>query len=153
MRNSQLAKKFDPQTDVAEVAKATGLPEEDIRLGVLDLVGHGLVEEMKTLSPSGAFWPNTGLFVEFDAHFLDFDPKQDAIAVANWLVTQKIEGIEITKLAEQFPDWPPRRLNSALNYLDGAKLIQPLKALDSGPWVMVVLRVTDHTRRFVRDHG
>jgi hypothetical protein len=55
-------------------------------------------------------------------------------------------------LAEQFPDWPPRRLNSALNYLDGAKLVEPLKALDSGPWVMVCLRVTDQTRWFVRDH-
>jgi len=48
---------------------------------------------------------------------------------------------------------PPRRSNSARNYLDGAKLIQPLKALNSGPWVMVVLRVTDYMRRFVRDHG
>jgi hypothetical protein len=59
----------------------------------------------------------------------------------------------VAKLAEQFPDWPPRRLNSALNYLDDAKLVHPLKAMDSGPWVMVCLRVTDHTRRFVRDHG
>jgi len=153
VRNSKLAKKFDPQTDMAEVSKATGLPEEDIRLGVLDLVANGLVEESKSLSPSGAFWPKTSLFVEFDQHFLDFNPKQDAIAVANWLVSQKIEGIEIKKLAEHFPEWPPRRLNSALNYLDGAKLIQPLKAVDSGRWVMVLLRVTDHTRRFVRDHG
>jgi hypothetical protein len=153
VRNSELAKKFDPQTNVTEVAQATELPEEDIRLGVLDLAGNGMVEESKSLSRNGAFWPNTSLFVEFDRHFLDFNPKQDAIAVANWLVSQKIEGIEIKKLAEHFPEWPPRRLNSALNYLDGAKLVQPLKALDSGPWVMMLLRVTDHTRRFVRDHG
>jgi hypothetical protein len=31
--------------------------------------------------------------------------------------------------------------------------IQPLKALNSGPWVMAVLRVTDHPRRSVREHG
>jgi hypothetical protein len=153
VRNSEFAKKFDPQTNVTEVAQTTGLPEEDIRLGLLDLVGNGLVEQSKSLSGSCAFWPNTSLFVEFDQHFLDFSPKQDAIAVANWLVSQGIEGIEINKLAEHFPEWLPRRLNSALNYLDGAKLVQPLKALNSSPWVMMFLRVTDHTRRFVRDHG
>jgi len=40
------------------------------------------------------------------------------------------------------------RTNSALNYLEGGKLIHTLNALDSGPWVMVMLRITDHTRRF-----
>jgi hypothetical protein len=153
VRNSKLASKFDPQTDVAEVAQATGLPEIDVRLGVLDLVGAGLIEESKSHGPNGAFWPTTSLFVEFDQHFRDFNPKQDAIAVANWLLSQNIEAIEIKKLAEQFSEWPPRRLNSTLNYLDGAKVIQSLKALDSGPWVMVHLRVTDHTRRFVRDNS
>ena len=61
--------------------------------------------------------------------------------------------VGIADLAAQLSDWTPRRLNSALNYLDAAKLIQPLRALDSGPWTMVCLRVTDQTRRFVRDHG
>jgi len=36
---------LDPQTDVAQVAAATGLPKDDIRLGVLDLKDNGLVEE------------------------------------------------------------------------------------------------------------
>jgi TIR domain len=153
VRTSELGKKCDPQVAVADVAKATGLPEEDVRLGVLDLVGNGLVEESEALGRSGAFWPTTSLFVEFDQYFLDFNPKQDAIAIANFLISQKIEAIDIKDLAEKFSDWPPRQLNSALNYLDDAKLIHPLKAMDPGPWVMVCLRVTDHTRRFVRDHG
>jgi hypothetical protein len=55
--------------------------------------------------------------------------------------------------SKHFPDWPVRRLNSALNYLDNAKLIHPLKALDSSPWTTVCLHVTDRTRRFARDHG
>jgi TIR domain len=79
VRNSKLGRKFDPQTDVAKTARATGLPEENIRLGMLDLVGFGLVEERKTLSPSGMFWPTPGLFVEFDEQFLEFSPRQDAI--------------------------------------------------------------------------
>jgi hypothetical protein len=152
VRSSKLGRKFDPQVTVASVAQATGLPEEDIRLGVLDLSGNGLLERSRSIG-SDAFWPTNSLFVEFDRHFLDFNSEQDAVAIANWLVSQKIEAIDIRNLAEQFPDWLPRRLNSALNYLDDAKLVHPLKALDSGPWVMVCLRVTDHTRRFVRDHG
>jgi hypothetical protein len=152
VRTSKLGRKFDPQVDVARVAQATELPEEDIRLGVLDLADSGLVERSRGIG-SDAFWPTNSLFVEFDRHFLEFNNEQDAIAIANWLISQKIEAIEIKELAEQFPSWPPRRLNSTLNYLDDAKLIQTLKALDSGPWAMVCLRVTDHTRRFVRDHG
>ena len=152
VRNSEFGRKFDPQATIATVAQATGLPEENVSLGVLDLVESGLVERSKTIS-SDSFWPQIGLFVEFDRHFLDFNPKQDALAVATWLVSQKIEGIDAAKLAEQFPDCSARRLNSALNYLDEAKLIQPLKAMGSGPWVMVHLRVTDRTRRFVRDQA
>ena len=153
VRNSKHGRKFDPQVRIAGVAEATGLPEEDIRLGMLDLESSSLVERSRERGPNATFYPTTGLFVEFDQHFLDFNPKQDAIAVANWLVSQKIEGIDIKDLAAHFSDWQPRRLNSALNYLTGAKLIHPLEALGSNPWVMIHLNVTDHTRRFVRDHG
>jgi hypothetical protein len=140
---------LDPQATVAHVAQATTLPEEDVRLGVLDLADAGLVKAIS----SDSFWPTTELFVEFDRHFLNFDSERDAIAIANWLINQKIESISIAQLAPHFVEWPPRRLNSALSYLDEAKLIHPLKALDSAPWMMMALHVTDHTRRFVRDHG
>ena len=153
VRNSKHGRHFDPQARVATVAEATGLPEEDIRLGVLDLEGAGLIKRSLERSPTAPFGPTIGLFVEFDQYFLDFIPKEDATAVANWLVSQKIQRIEIEKLAEHFPDWRPRRLNGALNYLDDAKLIDSFKALNSGDWCMSHLRVTDHTRRFVRDHG
>jgi hypothetical protein len=152
VRTSKHGRKFDPQVTAASVAEATGLPEEDIRIGLLDLADSGLIERSRSLS-SDAFWPTNSLFVEFDRHFLDFDSEQDAVTIANRLVSQKIEFIGIDDLAALFSDWTPRRLNSALNYLDDAKLIQPLKALDSGPWTMKCLRVTDQTRRFVRDHG
>jgi hypothetical protein len=152
VRTSELGRKFDPQVTIASVALATGLPEEDIRIGVLDLADSGLVERSQGLG-SDAFWPTNSLFVEFDRHFLDFNSEQDAVAIANRLVSQKIEFISIADLAGLFPEWTPRRLNSALNYLDDAKLVQPLKAMDPGPWTMVCLRVTDQTRRFVRDRG
>ncbi|WP_395714853.1 toll/interleukin-1 receptor domain-containing protein [Reyranella sp.] len=153
VRNSKLGRHFDPQARAATVAEATGLPEEDIRLGVLDLEGAGLIKRSLERNPNASFGPTIGLFVEFDQYFLEFNPKTDAVSVANWLVSQEIQKMFIEELAKHFPDWSPRRLNSALNYLDDAKLIDSFKALNSGDWCMSHLRITDHTRRFVRDHG
>lgn len=153
VRNSQCGGEMDPQANVAVVTAATGLPAEDVELGVLDLSEAGLVKCLRGMMSLECFWPETGLFVEFDQHFLGFDNRRDAIAVANWLVSQKIDGIGIAELAQHFPDWPVRRLNSALNYLDDAKLIDPLKAVDSSPWTMHCLHVSNRTRRFARDHG
>jgi hypothetical protein len=98
------------------MALALNLPEEDIRLGALDLADSGLIERSKEISGT-RFWPTTSLFVEFDRHFLDFDNEKDAVALANWLVSQNIEMIKIDELASHFPDWAQRRMNSALNYL------------------------------------
>jgi len=153
VRNSECGGEMDPQANVATVCAATRLPEEDVELGVLDLSESGLVKCLRGMMSLECFWPETGLFVEFDQHFLGFDSRRDAVAVANWLVSQKIDGINIAELAPHFPDWPVRRLNSALNYLDNAKLVHPLKAADSSPWTMHCLYVTDRTRRFARDHG
>lgn len=144
--------KFDPQTTVAKVATATGLPEEDVRLGVLDLSDSGLIECYG--HDRARFWPLTSLFVEFDRHFLDFDNSKDAIAVANRLVSEGQRGVVIAdELALWFPDWPVRRLNSALAYLEDSKVVDALHTLGEGPWVMYQVYVTDRTRRFVRDHG
>ena len=82
-----------------------------------------------------------------------FNNESDAKALANWLVSKSIDKIEIDELAAHFPEWTQRRMNSALNHLHDAKLIDLTIVLNQGPWVMKQLRVTDHTRRFVRDHG
>jgi hypothetical protein len=146
VRNSENGCEMEPQSDIEEASAATGLPEEDVRLGVLDLERHaGIGTDM--------FWPKVGLFVEFDRHFLGFDNQADAVAVANLVTSESADGVDVSELAKRFPDWSVRRLNSALNYLDAAKLVQPLKSIGQGPWSMVCFNVTDRTRRFVRDHG
>lgn len=152
VRNSALGRKFDPQVTTDELAQKIGLPDSDVRIGVLDLSEAGLVERSKEYG-SKRCWPTTSLFVEFDQYFLDFNNENDAKTLANWLVSNDVDKIEIEELASHFPDWTPRRVNSALNYLDDAKLINSIVALGQGPWVMSGLRVTDRTLRFVRDHG
>jgi hypothetical protein len=152
VRNSKLGRKLDPQVTMDEIARDIGLPEGDVRLGVLDLTEVGLVERSNEID-SKRLWPTTSLFVEFDRHFLDFNNENDAKALTNWLVSKDVGMIEIDELAPHFPEWTQRRMNSALNYLHDAKLITPVIVFGQGPWVMKHLRVTDHTRRFVRDHG
>ncbi|MER8600508.1 hypothetical protein NKI41_29985 [Mesorhizobium sp. M0601] len=152
VRQSKHGSKFDPQVSVSEVAVALELPEEDVRLAVLDLREAGLVEESAELR-SEAFWPTSGLFVEFDRHFLDFDNEQDAIAIANWVVSNGVATIVIDDLSKTFPDWPPRCLNSALSFLEGGALINARHFINQKSWVMHSLTVTDRTRRFARDHG
>ncbi|RWI48090.1 MAG: TIR domain-containing protein [Mesorhizobium sp.] len=152
VRKSKQGTKFDPQIHVSQVAEALGFPEGDVRLAILDLSEAGLVEESATID-SEAFWPTPGLFVEFDRHFLDFDNEQDAIAVANWVISNGARSIKIDDLSKNFPDWLPRRMNSALSFLEEGALIQAQHILDQKPWAMHSLTVTDRTRRFVRDHG
>ena len=152
VRSSNNGTKFDPRTTPGVVAAATGMPEEDIRIGLLDLVEAGFVEFSGEIS-SRSFWPTARLFIEFDRHFLDFDNEQDAVAIANWLISQNIQVIRIVDLAPYFTEWSVRRLNSALSYLDDARVVDALKAVGGAPWVMTALSVTDRTRRFVRNHG
>ncbi len=152
VRNSKVGQDMDPQADVSTLAIATGLPEEDIRLGILDLKDAGLVGQTASLGGFIIVWPKPGLFVEFDKHFLELDSRADAVALANWVVGQKFESVGAEDIAASFPEWPRRRLNSALNYLSEAKVVGAHSALGSG-WAFFAISVTDNTRRFVRDNS
>jgi TIR domain len=150
VRVSENGTEFDPVVSVADVAQATGLPDEDVRLGRLELEESGLIERSAEIG-SDAFWPTKRLFVDFDRHFLDFDNKRDATTLAHWLVSANADNVDIAELAKHFPEWPARRMNSALNYLEAGNTIKAHSALGQAPWTMSFLRVTDRTRRFVRD--
>jgi hypothetical protein len=154
VRRSRDGRPMDPQARVAEIAAATELPEEDVRLGVLDLTEAGLIERSKEISRDPAFWPLKGLFVEFDRHFMGFDTEGDALALARRAISEGEECIVVADtLPLWFPDWSVRRLNSALAYLEDGRLIEAFRAIGGGPWLMVEMTITDRTRRFVRNHG
>lgn len=152
VRSSQTGRSTDPEVTPASVAEATGLPLRDVKLAVLDLDDGGLVSRDDVIG-SDSFWPRSGLFVEFDRHFMDFNNRDDAVAIANLLVSEDVEEISAGDLAARYPDWQPRRLNSALNYLDDMKAVTAHRYMDGGPWVVSELEVTERTLRFVRDNG
>jgi hypothetical protein len=152
VRSSKNGLKFDPQTDPERVAAETGLPIGEVRLGKMELQDWALVEETKTIGEE-SFWPLEPLFVEFDRHILDFDNEKDAAAIAARLVNEDVRQIEMRELATRYPDWAPRRINSAIAYLYHNNAVRRFDAMGTAPYVTYAVAVTDRTRLFVRDHS
>jgi hypothetical protein len=152
VQKSKAGHEMDPQADVETIARETNLPEEDVRLGILDLHEAGLTGQTAGYDGPMWVWPKSGLFVEFDKHFLGLNSKGDAVAIANWLVSEKLDSVGAEDIAANFPEWTHRRLNSALNYLSEAKIVRAHSALGTG-WAFFAISVTDRTLRFVRDNS
>jgi len=150
VKNSQHGTKFDPQMNTKGLAEALGMPIEDVRLGKLDLLDAGVIEESGEVGLDPFFWPQEALFVEFDRFFMDFDNEKDAVELANRLLSEKIEVLDTEDLAARFPSWTVRRMNSALVYLDAAGAIGTLDVC-GGPYITPEVRVTDRTRKFARN--
>lgn len=151
VRVSEFGLPMDPEMTLAQLTDATGLPAREVKLGVLDLVDAGLLERDEVIG-SNAIWPTAALFVEFDRYFMGFNNRTDAIAIANLLVSEDVEEIEIDDLAGRLPDWSARRINSALSYLEGLNAIEAQRYYGADQWAMSEVGVTDRTLRFVRDN-
>lgn len=139
----------DPILSLAEIQAATGLAEEDARLGVLELKDAGHLWEGAV---RGNYAPEGPLFAEFAGVFLPFDPSEDATAVAVRLVGESERVTDTMALAENL-GWDPRRLNCAVCYLQQAGAIEQRHALANKPWRAVQLIRTDETLRFARSRS
>lgn len=139
----------DPIVTVEQLAAATGLDLDDVKVAVLDLKDAGYLWEGGL---AGHIAADRALFVEFDEAYMPFSPAEDARAVANRMVTaeDRVSGTQV--LAEAL-GWAPRRMNSAICYLERAGVIETRHALASKPWRSVQLIRTDRTLRFARNHG
>jgi len=146
---SENAMPQDPIRTVEQLAAATGLQIDDVRVAVLDLKDAGYLWEGAI---PGHVAAERGLFVEFDEAFMSFSPAEDARVVANRMVSADERVIETSRLAEELA-WPPRRMNSVICYLERAGVIETRHALASKPWRSVQLIRTDRTLRFARSHG
>uniref|UniRef100_UPI001952C053 hypothetical protein n=1 Tax=Enterobacter roggenkampii TaxID=1812935 RepID=UPI001952C053 len=62
----------------AKIQQENLLPMHDVRIGVLDLTGAGLLEKQNYIGGEGHIWPKVDLFVTFDADFMDWSPEKDA---------------------------------------------------------------------------
>lgn len=139
----------DPLTTFDEIVAATGLSQDDVRIALLDLKNAGYLWEANI---AGHYSPECALFVDFDEEFMSFSPKEDAVIVANRMMEGADRAIDTRLIAEEL-GWEPRRMNSAICYLERAGVIRERHALASAPWRAVQLIRTDETLRFVRSRA
>lgn len=149
VRNSEHAQSMDPQADYSTIEQATGLPRVDVRIGVLDLAGAGLIEKRDYLGSESALWPKSDLFVTFDKMFMDWDPEQDARDLAVRLLNLDIDYIDCEEIAQSL-GWPARRFNPAIGYLVSARVVTSHEYMGGGAFWPPAVSVGDELLRFVR---
>ncbi|GGE06180.1 hypothetical protein GCM10011515_27090 [Tsuneonella deserti] len=139
----------DPIKTLDELIAETGLSEDDARIAVLDLKNAGYLWEANL---RGHYAPERAMFTDFDEEFMPFSPQEDAAIVANRMLEGTERAYETKLLAEEL-GWEPRRMNSAICYLQRAGAIKDRQALAGGPWRAVQLIRTDETLRFARSRA
>lgn len=142
---------LDPIVEREAIVTATGLPDDDVRLALLDLYDAGMLWQSDSFGDDSVA-PEGAMFVEFDASVMDFDPRTDALTIANRVLNDEHRSESVPSLAEML-DWPPRRMNSAICYLERAGAIDTRNTFGADPWRVWQLDATDKTLRFSRNHN
>jgi len=149
VRSSKHAQSMDPQASYAEIQEETGLPMPDVRIGVLDLIGAGLLEKQEYFGGEGHIWPNADLFVTFDADFMDWDPENDARDLAVHLINLDTDQADASEVGPALR-WEPRRFNAAAAYLVSARVVQPIEHMGGDAYWPCGFMMGDELLRFVR---
>lgn len=150
VRHSQHGHPVDPQTTYAEIQRETGLPMPDVRVGVLDLIGAGLLEKRDYLGGEAAIWPKVDLFATFDGDFMPWNPEQDARDLAVHLVNLNVEQVQNDGVHHAI-GWESRRFNAAAAYLVSAGVVKAIEWNDSSDYWPSVFVMGDELLRFVRN--
>jgi TIR domain len=149
VRKSENGWSMDPQASYADIQLETGLPMPDVRIGVLDLIGAGLLEKQEYFGGEGHIWPKADLFVTFDADFMDWDPEKDARDLAVHLTNLDCDQADASE-AGQALAWEPRRFNAAAAYLVSAKIVEPIEHMGGDAYWPCGFMMGDELLRFVR---
>ena len=147
-RTSVAGRPWDPQVTFQVIHQETGLPMSDVRVGVLDLVGAGLMERSDTTGGS-RLSPKAELFATFDGDFMDWAPEKDAKDLAVFILNRGDTSARSSELGDAL-GWPARRFNPAAAYLVGAKAVKPYSTIDRGGYHPTGFRVGDELLRFVK---
>lgn len=125
------------------------MPRVDVRIGVLDLAGAGLIEKQDYLGGESVLWPKADLFVTFDKMFMDWDPDHDARDLAVRILNLETDQIDCEAVAASL-GWPARRFNPAIGYLVSARVVTSHEYMDGGDFWPPAVGVGDELLRFVR---
>lgn len=148
VENSQLALDNDPPTTAQDLAVALAVEVDDMIDAFDELKGLGCISVREVWGrraehPAG---PTARLFERYDRYWKDWDPAQDAVAVARH-VQDGGDGV-IEKIAATL-GWAPRRMNPALSYLVERDLVLASESKDP-TWLTYWIQSNDETRRFLK---
>lgn len=149
VRNSAHAQPMDPQATYAEIQQGTRLPMPDVRIGVLDLVGAGLLDKQEYVGGESSVWPRPDLFATFDADFMDWNPQEDARKLAAHLASLDSDQAGAEEVGEAM-GWAPRRFNAAAGHLVSARVVEPIECIGGGDFWPYGFMLGDELLRFVR---
>lgn len=93
--------------------------------------------------------PLPELFAEWDQHWMEWNPKVDALKIASVMLNDERFPSAPAKIAQRYY-WIARRLNPALTYLYRRGAIEMLTGIGSAPYLSIRVLATEETRRFVR---
>lgn len=149
VRHSEHGRPMDPQTSYAEIQEATGLPMPDVRVGVLDLLGAGLLEKNEYMSGEAIIWPKVDLFVTFDGEFQAWNPEKDARDLAVHLLNLEMDQVHTDGVFAAL-GWEARRFNAASAYLVSARVVKAIEWHDNAEHWPSGFMMGDELLRFVR---
>ena len=149
VRHSKHGQSMDPMSSYTQIQEATGLPLPDVRIGVLDLIGAGLVKKQEPLGAEAHIWAEEDLFCTFDDEFMDWKPEQDAADLAVYLLNLG-EDFAVASDAAASLGWEARRFNPAAAYLIAARVIEPTREMYNGDYSHGAFMLGDELLRFVR---
>jgi len=156
VERSEHGDSMDPQLTPDDIRSAARLSDDDIIDAVDELEGQGFVQRHRSLGCGAigfhGLTPESELFVKFDSYFKPWDPEKDALRIAAEMVNGTEDGVTVQNLAASY-EWPPRRMNPAINYLISRKLVSASESMGCHPWTTWWIARTPATRRFVRDRG
>ena len=142
VRASRTGDSFDPQFQHENLARQAGLTAEDL---------SDALHELRNFISDERYWVRSKeeLFVEFDSHFMSWDPSADALQLATDLLNDDAFPSAPKDIAAKY-GWDARRLNPAINFLKNRNLANVRTALGMGRWAAFQIERTDATRRFVK---
>lgn len=140
---SEHGEDFHPQLTLEELAHQTNLSAEDAEDAARELRHFMRTELHDRIAPSRK------LFAEFDQYWKPWNPSEDALQLAADLVNDPALPSDVGKLAEHY-EWPARRINAAISFLEERGALNIQTFLGSAPFVASRVKATPQTRRFVR---
>ncbi len=131
---SERALSNDPLLTTEEVLNALKISEEALSLASDELDEKGFVKLDKTLGMGKAGFYTIGttelLFSVTDKYLREWNPEEDAVALAKVLIDIAQEDAVSIRGADESLEWGPRRINPALFLLIERDMVNPSKILN-----------------------